>query len=133
MLVGEDLSELRMMPEPDPAPLLDATSMRTTDGSTFAATPSTVPSAVDEEPWSMTLEVVVPLEEVSASSLSWSYAAAPPNPPSVPSTSAARARPTPRFLGLGLRGPGLLRSAQRAAGRRGGEAAAVHRGRGGGT
>ena len=38
-------SELRMMPEPDPAPWAPLTSIFTTDGSTLAATAWTLPSA----------------------------------------------------------------------------------------
>ena len=37
-------SELRMMPEPEPAPWLPLTSILTTEGSTLAATDSTLPS-----------------------------------------------------------------------------------------
>ena len=51
-------SELRMMPEPEPAPWAPLTSIFTTDGSTFAATASTLPSAAGVLGVLTTLEVV---------------------------------------------------------------------------
>ena len=48
-----------MMPEPEPAPWLPLTSIFTTEGSTLAATASTLPSAAGALGVSTTLEVVV--------------------------------------------------------------------------
>ena len=51
-------SELRMMPEPAPAPWAPLTSIFTTDGSTLAATAWTLPSAAGVFGVSTTLDVV---------------------------------------------------------------------------
>ena len=92
-----------MIPEPDPAPRAPATSILTTDGSTFAATCSTEPAGASESGVSTTCDVVrVPglpaLEDPSSSSAL--QAAAPPTPAAPPATSAvamtAAARPARR-------------------------------------
>ena len=58
LLVRISPSELRMMPEPEPAPWLPLTSILTTEGSTLAATCSTEPSAAGESGVSTTCEVL---------------------------------------------------------------------------
>ena len=47
-----------MMPEPEPAPWLPLTSILTTEGSTLAATDSTLPSVAGESGVSTTLAAV---------------------------------------------------------------------------
>ena len=103
LLVRISPSELRMMPEPEPAPSLPLTSILTTEGSTFEATCSTEPSAASDSGVSTTCEVLPPLGFAAVSEPLSSYAfhaAAPPTPATPPTTSAvattAAARPVRR-------------------------------------
>src|SRR6478735_5521857 len=103
LLVRISPSELRMMPDPEPAPSLPLTSILTTDGSTLAATCSTEPSAAGESGVSTTWEVLwsLGLAEPPEASSSYAFqAAAPPTPAAPPTTSAvtttAAARPARR-------------------------------------
>ena len=103
LLVRISPSELRMMPDPEPAPWLPLTSILTTDGSTFAATCSTEPSAAGESGVSTTWEVLWSLGLAVPPEPSSSYAfqaAAPPTPAAPPTTRAvattAAARPARR-------------------------------------
>ena len=86
-------SELRMMPEPDPAPWAPLTSIFTTDGSTLAATASTLPFVAGAFGVSTTFAVVgvaaLPEPEDEPSSCQAVYAAAPPTPAPPPTRREA--------------------------------------------
>ena len=100
-------SELRMMPEPEPAPWAPLTSIFTTDGSTLAATAWTLPSAAGVLGVLTTLEVVgvaaLPEPEDESSSCQAVYAAAPPTPAPPPTRrEAATSDPAKATRRLGL-------------------------------